>query len=126
MIREACPDSVFRREMAYDLEIPFRSWTEETFASLSLLEPTGCGNPPPVFLLSGAAVQTMRRVGRDASHLQLTVLDRNNTLVKGIAFSQGDAADRPWTDADLLYKPILNEFRGRRTIEAQVFALKDS
>ena len=126
VIRETCPDSVFRREMAYDLEIPFRSWTEESFASLSLLEPTGCGNPPPVFLLSGAAVQTMRRVGRDASHLQLTVLDRNNTLVKGIAFSQGDAADRPWTDADLLYKPILNEFRGRRTIEAQVFALKDS
>ena len=126
VIRETCPDSVFRREMAYDLEIPFRSWTEESFASLSLLEPTGCGNPPPVFLLSGAAVQTMRRVGRDASHLQLTVLDRNNTLVKGIAFSQGDAADRPWADADLLYKPILNEFRGRRTIEAQVFALKDS
>ena len=126
VIRDSCPDSVFRREMAYDLEIPFRDWNEEIFASLSLLEPTGCGNPPPAFLLSGTAVQTMRRVGRDNSHLQLTVLDRNNTLVKGIAFSQGDAADRPWTDADLLYKPILNEFRGRRTIEAQVFALSEA
>lgn len=125
VIRESCPDSVFRRQMVYDLEVPFRAWTEESLRSLSLLEPTGCGNPAPVFLLSGASVQTMRRVGRDASHLQLTVLDRNNTLVKGIAFSQGSAADRPWTDADLLYKPILNEFRGRRSVEAHVFAITD-
>ena len=125
VIRESCPDTAFRRQMVYDLEVPFRAWTEESLRSLSLLEPTGCGNPAPVFLLSGASVQTMRRVGRDASHLQLTVLDRNNTLVKGIAFSQGSAADRPWTDADLLYKPILNEFRGRRSVEAHVFAITD-
>ena len=125
VVGESCPGSVFRREMAYDLEIPFRDWTEEALASLALLEPTGCGNPAPVFLLSGASVQTMRRVGRDLSHLQLTVLDRNNTLVRGIAFSQGDEADRPHTDMDLLYKPVINEFRGRRTVEAQVFAVRD-
>ena len=124
-VRDACSADVFRREMVYDLEVPFRFWNEETFASLSRLEPTGCGNPAPVFRLSGAAVQTLRRVGRDLSHLQLTLLDRENTFVKGVAFSQGDLADRPWTDADLLYKPTLNEFRGRRTIEAQVFAMED-
>jgi len=125
VIRASCPETAFRRQLTYDLEVPFRAWTEESLRSLSLLEPTGCGNPPPVFLLSGTSVQSMRRVGRDMSHLQLTVLDSNNTLVKGIAFSQGSAADRPWTDADLLYKPILNDFRGKRTVEAQIFAITD-
>jgi single-stranded-DNA-specific exonuclease len=110
--------------MAYDLEVPFRSWDEESLGLLEQLEPTGEGNPAPVFLLSGASVQTMRRVGRDLSHLQVTLLDRDNTPVRGIAFSQGEEADRPRDGADLLYRPYLNEFRGRRSVEARIFALR--
>lgn len=124
VISESCPPEVFRREMAYDLEVPFRSWDEESLGLLEQLEPTGEGNPAPVFLLSGASVQTMRRVGRDLSHLQVTLLDRDNTPVRGIAFSQGEEADRPRDGADLLYRPYLNEFRGRRSVEARIFALR--
>lgn len=124
VISESCPPEVFRREMAYDLEVPFRSWDEESLGLLEQLEPTGEGNPAPVFLLSGVSVQTMRRVGRDLSHLQVTLLDRDNTPVRGIAFSQGEEADRPRDGADLLYRPYLNEFRGRRSVEARIFALR--
>lgn len=124
VISESCPPEVFRREMAYDLEVPFRSWDEESLGLLEQLEPTGEGNPAPVFLLSGASVQTMRRVGRDLSHLQVTLLDRDNTPVRGIAFSQGEEADRPRDGANLLYRPYLNEFRGRRSVEARIFALR--
>lgn len=124
VISESCPPEVFRREMAYDLEVPFRSWDEESLGLLEQLEPTGEGNPAPVFLLSGASVQTMRRVGRDLSHLQVTLLDRDNTPVRGIAFSQGEEADRPRDGADLLYRPYLNEFRGRRSVEARIFAIR--
>jgi single-stranded-DNA-specific exonuclease len=124
VISESCPPEVFRREMAYDLEVPFRSWDEESLGLLEQLEPTGEGNPAPVFLLSGASVQTMRRVGRDLSHLQVTLLDRDNTPVRGIAFSQGEEADRPRDGADLFYRPYLNEFRGRRSVEARIFALR--
>lgn len=124
VISESCPPEVFRREMAYDLEVPFRSWDEESLGLLEQLEPTGEGNPAPVFLLSGASVQTMRRVGRDLSHLQVTLLDRDNTPVRGIAFSQGEEADRPRDGADLLYRPYVNEFRGRRSVEARIFALR--
>ena len=124
IVRATCEEGVFVRRLEYDLEIPFRDWTPETLAELDRLEPTGCGNPSPVFLLSGASVRSMRRVGRDLSHLQLSLLTPENTSVRGIAFSLGEEAEKEHTDVDLLYRPVRNVFNGRTSIEAQVTALR--
>ena len=124
VVREQCDEGVFVRRLEYDLELPFRSWTPETLSELELLEPTGCGNPPPVFLLSGASVRSMRAVGRDHSHLQMSLLTPENTPVKGIAFFMGAEAEKDHTDVDLLYRPVRNVFNGRVSIEAQVSALR--
>lgn len=126
ILREQIDAAVFVRTLDYDLEVPFRNWTTETLAALDLLEPTGYGNPVPVFLLSGAQVQSMRRVGRDLSHLQLQLLTPESTLVKGIAFSMGDEAEKDHMDVDVLYRPVRNEFNGRTSIEAQISALRPS
>ena len=107
----------------YDLAVPFRTWTPKALALLDQLEPAGCGNPPPLFRLENASVQALRRVGRDGSHLKLSLLDPDNTLIEGIAFGFGEIADKPGTHLDLLYRPTLNDFRGRTTIEAQVMAI---
>ena len=124
VVREQCDEGVFVRRLEYDLELPFRSWTPETLSELELLEPTGCGNPPPVFLLSGASVRSMRAVGRDHSHLQMSLLTPENTPVKGIAFFMGEEAEKDHTGVDLLYRPVRNVFNGRVSIEAQVSALR--
>ena len=126
VMRTRYGEEVFRRELAYDLSVPFATWTQESMELLGQLEPCGCGNPAPVFLLPDVSVQTLRRVGRDGSHLQITALDTDNTFLRAIAFSQGDLADRPLQDADLLYTPTLNRFNGRTTVEAQVIALRES
>ena len=126
VIREMCGEDVFIPRHAYDLELPFRTWTPETLKELELLEPTGCGNPAPVFLLSGASVQSLRRVGRDGSHLQLSLLTQENTYVRGIGFFMGEEAEKDHMDVDLLYRPVRNEFNGRVSVEAQVSALRAS
>ena len=123
VVRDSCGEDTFRRRMEYDLSVPFSQWTPDSIRQLDVLEPTGCRNPSPLFLLPGVSVQSMRRVGRDLSHLQLNLLS-GDRFIKGIAFSQGDAADQGYTDADILYRPILNEFRGRVSVEAQVMALR--
>ena len=126
IIRETADEGVFVRRLEYDLEIPFREWTQETLSELGQLEPTGCGNPSPVFLLSGASVRSMRCVGRDLSHLQLSLLTPENTYVRAIAFSMGEEAENEYTDVDLLYRPVLNAFNGRVSVEAQVSAIHPS
>ena len=123
VIRESCDPRCFEPCQEYDLSLPFRTWSPAVLKKLDDLEPTGCGNPPPVFLLSGVSVQSMRRVGKDMSHLQVTLLDED-TFLKGIGFSMGAAADTGWSDVDILYRPILNEFRGRTSVEAQISALR--
>ena len=123
VISAAAPEDAFLPAMEYDLAVPFRTWNPKTLDLLSRLEPTGCGNPAPLFLLKGAEVQSLRRVGKDGSHLKLAVLDEDLSIVEGIAFSQGDVADDAPTTLDLLYRPILNDFRGRTTVEAQVAAI---
>ena len=125
VVSAAAPEETFLPAMEYDLKLPFRTWNPKMLALLSRLEPTGCSNPAPLFLLEGAEVQSLRRVGRDGSHLKLTLLDEDLSVVDGIAFSRGDLADEAPLKLDLLYRPILNEYRGRTTVEAQVFAIND-
>jgi len=125
VISRAAPEETFLPAMEYDLALPFRTWTKDSMAWLSRLEPTGCGNPAPLFLLQGAEVQSIRRVGKDGSHLKLNVLDEDLSVVEGIAFSRGDLADESPLKLDLLYRPVLNNFHGRTAIEAQVFAINN-
>ncbi len=125
VIRESCDPACFEPVQEYDLALPFSVWTPETLEKLSLLEPTGEGNPAPCFLLPDVSVQSMRKVGRDQSHLQMTLLS-GQTVLKGIAFSQGDKADCGWQDADIVYRPVVNEFRGKISVEAQVISLRPS
>ena len=124
-VRDSCDPACFEPVKEYDLALPFRAWTPEALAQLSLLEPAGEGNPPPCFLLPDASVQSMRKVGRDLSHLQMTLLS-DETLLKGIAFSQAAEADKGYRNVDILYRPVLNEFRGKISVEAQVISLRPS
>ena len=123
VISSSADPECFIPSREYDLAAPFATWTPETLALLDRLEPTGCGNPPPLFLLQGAEIRNARRVGRDGSHLKLSVLDADLSVVEGIAFSRGDLADEDLISLDLLYRPIRNSFGGRTTIEAQVAAI---
>ena len=54
------------------------------------------------------------------------VVFHDDTMLKGIGFSMGAAADTGWQEIDILYKPVLNEFRGKISVEAQVTALLPS
>lgn len=121
-IASSVPAECFTPAMEYDLSVPFRTWTPETLELLDALEPTGCGNPPPLFRMEEARVMSLRRVGRDGSHLKVSLLD-NGQPVDGIAFSLGELADCPPQVLDLLYRPSRNDFRGRVSVEAQIAAV---
>ena len=120
IIADTTPEECFLPSAEYDLVLPFRTWTPETLTLLSSLEPTGCGNPAPAFLLKDAEVQSLRKVGKDGAHLKVTVLDEDLTVIDGIAFGAGETADEAPLKLDLLYKPVRNDFRGRVRIEAQI------
>ena len=122
-IRECCGERCFLPVREYDSELALEQVTLEMTERLEELEPTGCGNPSPVFLTRGATLQEARRVGRDQSHLKLTLVD-GNAVRGGIGFSLGDAADQPLNRVDVLYRPTRNEYNGRVSAQLQVQALR--
>ena len=89
------------------------------------LEPTGRGNPEPVFASHGLEVRYVRAVGREGHHLKLSVQAGRNTF-DAIAFRQGHWLEQisPGSKVDLAYRFEMNEFNGRSTLQLNVKDIK--
>lgn len=122
-IRENCDERCYIPQKEYDLAMPLEAVNLALIDQLALMQPTGYGNPAPVFLTRGAQVQQARRVGKDRQHLKLTLLE-GGAVRDGIGFSLGDAADEGLEMVDVLYAPERNDFQGRVTAQLQVKALR--
>lgn len=122
-IRENCDPTHYIPAKEYDLSIPLVQVTIDLIDCLEALQPTGYGNPSPVFLLRDGQVQLMRRVGKGRQHLKLSLLD-GDSVRDGIAFSQGDLAESGMERVDAVFSPERNEFMGRVTAQLQVQAMR--
>ncbi len=121
-IAENCDPRCFIPEKEYDLPLSLEQVDLPLIDRLELLQPTGFGNPSPVFLARDASVQQARKVGNQGQHLKLS-LASGSAVRDGIAFSLGEEADRGLTRVDVLFTPEKNTWRERTTAQLQVKAL---
>ncbi len=92
--------------------------------SLSLLEPHGTGNPPPVFALSNVTVAGFTRVG-GGRHTRLR-LRKSGMQLEGIFFSATprDAQLVVGGRVDVAFQLQVNDFRGAHTAQLLVCDLR--
>ena len=109
--------------MVADMELALESLSFEMLDHLNYLEPTGYGNPRPVFVSRNVQVKSSRTVGRDQSHLKLTVTDGKATL-DAIAFRLGHLKPDLPARIDLLYTFEVNEWKGRKSLQLNVKDIK--
>ncbi|MBQ3157290.1 MAG: single-stranded-DNA-specific exonuclease RecJ [Clostridia bacterium] len=121
-INENCDLTCYIPRKEYDLTVRLQEVDLEMIDRLELLQPTGYGNPNPVFLARDTHLQQAQRVGKTRTHLKVTLLE-GQTLRDGIAFGKGDLADEGLDRVDVLFTPERNEFRGRVTPQLMVEAL---
>lgn len=107
----------------YDTEMDLSDLTLENIAWLRKLEPYGMENPEPRFLVHRARVQTMRPVGEAGKHLKCTFC-QGDTTRGGIAFSLAKERENIGEYADLVVFPQVNEFRGNKSAEMQIVAMR--
>ncbi len=88
---------------------------------LEVLEPFGNGNPEPVLCLRDVAVSDVRRMGADAQHLKIEVVDADGRRISLIAF-QADSSWQPELGdvVSVWFQPTLNEWQGRRSVEGKL------
>ena len=114
-----------RPKIAADAEIPLSDLKPDLLKYLSWLQPTGMGNPAPVFMSSGLKVSHQKAVGADGAHLKLSVTDGNITY-DAIAFRQGHWIARLPPRIDLMYTFELNEFNGQVSLQLNVKDIRAS
>lgn len=93
--------------------------------SLELLEPTGAGNPRPVFWLEQVSLTSIRRVGSGQNHLKCQVVQGQDSL-PGIGFYLGREADLVPDQVDLLVEFGENYFRGNVEKQVVILAIRNS
>lgn len=107
-------------EVCIDAEAPLSQLTLATVQQIEQLAPFGQGNPRPILCASGVDLaEPPRRIGRGERHMSLKVRQHGVTL-RAMAFGQGEAADelaKIGAPLDIAFKPVINEFRGRRSVE---------
>jgi single-stranded-DNA-specific exonuclease len=110
-------------EIRIDAEGPLCQLTAETVRQIESLAPFGSGNPRPVLCATGVTLaEPPKRIGNGEKHLSLK-LRQQQTSLRGVCFGGGEwhdelaAANAP---LDVAFKPVINEFRGRRSVEVHL------
>lgn len=122
----AQPDqrAVLVREILADTWLEAEYVTEAGLNQLELLEPTGQANPEVRFYLE-APIETVRWVGKDGAHAQVTIL-LDGQPVRSIAFRARE--QWPWLDEAKGLQAIAHlrgsEWNGRRRAELVIIAAR--
>ena len=120
------PPEVYIPALPYDAELSLETVTPALIAALEGLQPTGFGNPAPVFRAVAEVVEA-RPVGMDGAHLRLTLSQEGHRL-NGIAFREGPRAGELRGDCpvDVLFVPKLNTYMGVTTAQLEVRAIANA
>ena len=117
-LAENIPPEVYIPVEEYDLDVSFADLGDVFVERLNAIQPTGMGNPAPVFRCA-ADVREARAVGRDGAHLKLRLM-QDDRLLDAICFQQGHLAGELAGEQDLLFTPKINDYMGRRSVQLEV------
>ena len=139
-INEACmlQEEDLAQKVLLDAVIPFSYLSEGLIDELACLEPYGPGNPAPLFGCSKVRILRARILGKNQNCVRLLVSD-GSCVMTAVYF--GDAAaffaylKEKWGEREvallsmgkesavrisLAYRPVINEYRGERSMQLQI------
>ena len=110
-------------KLSYDAVLPIQYAGEQIIKELELLEPFGKENDKPLFAAANVRVKSARVIGKNRNVLKTVLEDDKGSRLEGISFGDVDADLHYIESKDtvcLLYYPEINEFQGRRTVQAVI------
>jgi single-stranded-DNA-specific exonuclease len=115
--------SVGNVEICIDGEAPLSQLTSQIVRQIEQMAPFGAGNPRPVLCATGVKLaEPPKKIGSGERHLSFHIV-QHRVKMRGVGFGFGEQADelsRIDTPLDIAYRPVINEFNGRHTVEVQL------
>jgi single-stranded-DNA-specific exonuclease len=107
-------------EVKIDGEATFSQLTLATVRQMEALAPFGHGNPRAVLCASGVRIaEAPRRLGNGDRHIAVKLV-QHRVPIRSVGFGHGDWFDdlsRLDDAVDIAYQPVVNEFKGQRSVE---------
>jgi len=117
------PESLRQAQITIDGEATLAGLTLDTVSQMERLAPFGHANRRPVLCASGVSlVEPPKTMGGGGRHISMTVM-QHGAKIRGVAFGGAEWLDHlpaPGQPFHVVFKPKINEFRGRRTAEMEV------
>ncbi len=107
----------------HDGEVLLSSFTLPLLRELETLNPYGAGNPQPAFVSRNCRAYSPRILAD--KHLKFD-LEQDGCRVGCIAFGQAERFDRLDGEIDLLYRPGINQWRGKESVQLQIVDIRTS
>ena len=116
-----------RRVLVADKEVRLEEfrYQDQIWANLQKLEPTGYGNPGPVFVSKNVVVRYPRSLSEGGKHLKFAVIEQG-VKWDAIAFNQGDKLDILSMPVDLMFTFERNDYNGRTGFQLNIKDIKPS
>lgn len=122
-IRTQCSPEVFIPTEEYDIELELSEVTEELIDAFSAMQPTGFGNPAPVFCVRGVKTAEARAIGKDGSHLRMRLV-QDGEMRNAIGFRMGDlVANMPET-IEAIVTLSVNVWQEKRSVQCELRSLQ--
>ena len=110
-----------------DLEMDIKGFNPAHFAMLEQLQPTGMGNPAPVFVSRKVDVEGMRLMGKEEDHISFFI--RGSKINRAVAFNQAQWYET-WKEEkpqfDIAYTIDVNHYNGLESLQLRVLDMKIS
>ncbi|GAB4377270.1 MAG: hypothetical protein Kow00121_26220 [Elainellaceae cyanobacterium] len=116
-----------------DAQADFSDVTLDLYEQMDVLHPCGIENPDPVFWTPNVRVVEQQTIGRDKSHLRLTLaqasgngqtsLNGQKILQKAIAWRWGSFYPLP-SPIDVAYRLRLNDWNGEQTVQLELIGVR--
>ena len=118
-IAQQCRPEVFIPTEEYDLELELPEITEELVNAFSAMQPTGFGNPAPVFCIRGVKTADVRAIGKEGAHLRMR-LCQDGEMRNAIGFRMGErAANMPET-IEAVVSLSVNVWQEKRSVQCEL------
>jgi len=109
--------------LSADAEVKLVELNAQLFNLLQYFQPTGYGNPDPVFIARNLRVLRPRVIGKEANHLRFSV-ESGGIVFDAIAFRQAHWQeiwkDKAIAPIDILFTFEKNEYNGNTTFQLNV------
>ena len=116
-------NSVFDNIKKFDSVVVVKDMNKKLAKEISVFEPTGLGNPKPLFLLKNISMKEIVERGSEGKHFSCVIYDETFSC-KAIAFNQERPQDPE--ELDILCSLMLDSFNDKDYSKISILAFKQS